>query len=418
MLSIRESRLYYDNSYLERFESVVRAVREDDSGAWVRLEQSAFYPSSGGQPHDIGMLGNVPVIEVTADEDGVWHRIDGALSVGNEVIGQIDWRRRFDFMQQHCGQHILSACFEQLLGASTSSFHMGDLYSSIDLDIADLTLEALTGVVEQANQWIWSDVPVRARFVSGSDLEKLRLRKPPAVERDIRIVTIEGLEDNACGGTHPSSTGQVGQILTTKVERMRGGVRVTFVCGQRAVHVASELVEVVRQLSNRLSVGAPELGSAVGSLQEQVRSAGRREQTLRNRIAETLGAEFARNADRDVSGVTIVTASLGTLDDVADLKRTATAVQAQFETLDAVAGDAQARAGGEVVALVGQAGERAHILIETRSSGGTVEANAVIREILAMVNGKGGGNAKAAQGSAVTSAAELLSAARTVLRNR
>lgn len=416
-LGIRESRFYYGDSYQKTFVSSVEDVRTDAAGTWVRLQQSAFYPASGGQPHDTGVLGDAVVQQVEADSAGVWHRIEGTLTAGDRVTGQIDWPRRFDFMQQHCGQHILSACFEQSLGALTSSFHMGDTYSSIDLAIADLTAQALAQVVEQANRWIWRDVPVVARFVTAKDLATMRLRKPPAVEQDIRIVTIEGLEDNACGGTHPSSTGQVGQILITKTERMRGGVRVTFVCGRRAVRVASELVDLVRRLCSGLSVGIPELPAAIASLQEQLRDSGRREHLLRGRIAEQLGADLAHHAATCADGLAVVIASLGDLDDVADLKRIAAVVVEHLEARTAETEVSTAGAESYAIALVGQAAERAHIVIQTSESG-PVQANAVIRGVFANIDGKGGGNAKAAQGSAQATIADLLHAAQLVLAHR
>ncbi|MCL6452357.1 MAG: alanyl-tRNA editing protein [Alicyclobacillus sp.] len=414
-MGLREQRLYYEDSYLHQFVSVVEEVRTDDAGTWVRLRQTAFYPTSGGQPYDTGTLGGLSVVQVEADGEGVWHRMDPAQTDtlsgwtrGTPVSGEIDWARRFDLMQQHCGQHILSACFEQLYGAHTSSFHLGDEAASIDLSGAELGPEEVEAGLLAANRWIWRDVPVRARFVTAEEVGRLHLRKAPSVAEDIRIVTIEGLEDNACGGTHPSSTGQVGQILVTRTERMRGGLRVTFVCGARALSAASAYVDLARNLGAALSVGTTEVVDAVASLLEQVKAATRREQALRAELADKAAAELAAGATLHPSGAAVVSASLGDLAEVADLKRTALAVLARLA-------ERVPEAPQRAAALVGQFGGRTHLLVQVEGDG-PLAANRWVQAALAAVDGKGGGNAKAAQGSAPVEPSRLLAVLRPVTR--
>ncbi len=474
-MGLQAERLYYTNSYLREFSSVVEECRERNGETWIRLRESAFYPTSGGQPFDTGYLqviddsgqdgssdpggtardaqaapdpaaqatprsgggGDfIDVIAVEVENGQVWHRIsaqqpplgqspvdqaagqvagrqspvdhvadtrnsDCPLEVGQVVIGHIDWARRFDFMQQHSGQHILSACFEQMQGANTTSFHMGDTYSSIDVDVASLTDDQLRDVVWEANRWIWRDVPIRARFVSQAELAQMKLRKAPSVSEDIRIVTIEGLEDNACGGTHPSSSGQVGEILVTKTERMRGGVRVTFVCGERALSVGKDAVDLVRQIATDLSVGPADLAGAIESLQHQVKEGNRRYDEIRSHYASLLARDFAANQTTVIDGTHVLFAVLPDLDEVQDVKRMALASAQWLAT--------EHPGEPQLVVFAGEIAGRTHVVAQA-TDGAIAGADGIIKAVLPALGGKGGGNAKAAQGSAPASATEVLTA--------
>ncbi len=431
-MGLQSERLYYGDSYLVEFASVVAQVKEKDGETWVRLKESAFYPTSGGQPHDVGVItaavddaqppllpdhqppdhhvqSRYAVTGVEIEDGQVWHRVsqpsEGEASVrievGQSVMGRIDWDRRFDFMQQHSGQHILSACFEQALGAKTTSFHMGDTYSTIDLDIASLSPSDTHSVMVEANRWIWRDVPIRARFVSEEELASMKLRKAPSVTEDVRIVTIVGLEDNACGGTHPTSTGQVGQILITKTERMRGGVRVTFVCGARSLTSAKEAVDMVRLMANGLSVGTSDLPGTVDSLLNQVKEGNRRYEVLRGQYANLLAQGLAKDNARVVRGTHVLLASLPHLDEIQELKRMATS-SAQW--LASAEPDLP-----QIVVFAGELGGRTHLVAQA-TEGAIFGADAVVKGVLPAMGGKGGGNANAAQGSAPASAEKILAA--------
>jgi alanyl-tRNA synthetase len=244
-------RLYYDNSTMHEFDSIVEdvlPVSPEQSRPAVVLRESAFYPTSGGQVHDTGWLtlegvGRLRVAEVADAEDGrVLHYLDveGQLPVaGVAVRGSIDPSRRREHMQQHSGQHVLSAAFIELYQIHTASFHMAEDYCSIDLDTPSLSVEKIIGAEQRANEVVFENRPVRIRYVSRADAEKLGLRKPPAAERDeLRIVEVEDFDISACGGTHVSATGQIGSILLRKSEKVRQGTRVEFVCGDRAVRLA------------------------------------------------------------------------------------------------------------------------------------------------------------------------------------
>ncbi|WP_054969008.1 alanyl-tRNA editing protein [Alicyclobacillus ferrooxydans] len=389
-MGIQEERLYYHDSYVREFTSIVNEVRQTDAGNWVRLAETAFYPTSGGQPHDVGYLNGIRVTDVEAEDDGVWHKVDKPISVGQEVTGRIDNERRFDFMQQHSGQHVLSACFEQLLHADTVSFHMGDAISTIDIDVPQISDDDLASMERAANEWIWRDVPVQARFVTAEELAGLDLRKPPKVDEDVRIVTIVGLEHNPCGGTHVSSTGQIGQILITKTERMRGGVRINFVCGTRALAYSRQLAETFRTLGSRLSVGLPDMVSAVDMLQGQVRDGARQLQDLKQQTASLMAKDLVLQAKAGYGDMHALAADIGDGYGMNELKPMMSAVTALLEESGQVP---------YIAALTGTSAGR-HFVLATVSEESSLQANKIVTEALGVVGGKGGGNAKMAQGSA------------------
>ncbi len=281
-------RLYFDDSYLRRFAAHVVATR----GSQVALDRSAFYPEGGGQPPDHGMLGGVPVIDVQVDDDGiVWHTLSGPLDT-DEVIGTIDWPRRLDHMQQHHGQHLLSAAFEELFQLPTVSFHLGAESSTIDLLAATLSPAEVEAVEARVNQVIWEDRPVTAMFVSREELGQIPLRKPPTVEGPVRIVSVPDFDHSACGGTHPSATGTVGLLHIRRLEKRGGEMRVEFVCGTRALRDLRAKHGILTRLAAGSSVGLEELEQKVTKLQaghaEQRKELAETKRTLRGWIAQDM----------------------------------------------------------------------------------------------------------------------------------
>jgi len=304
-MHIRNQRLYYADSYLRQFSATVTEVRQrenDEQGCFVQLDRTAFYPTSGGQPHDTGQLGGHRVLDVFVEAGHVVHLLDGMLVLGRVVEGYIDWDRRFDHMQQHSGQHILSACFEQMQGIKTISFHMGDEALTIDVEAPDLSWETINGVVRRANEKIWDCLPVSAEFTTVTDLDKYKLRQPPKVTTDIRIVSIGDFDDNACGGTHVSQTGAVGQIIATKMEKVRGCVRLSFYCGERALCHNTEHGEIIRGLSAELSSGASELSSAVHKLRDSAAIVRKERDDIRLRWLDLASVKVLEGLKADQNG--------------------------------------------------------------------------------------------------------------------
>ena len=273
-------RLYFADPYLTSFSARVVARAERDGRPAVALDQSAFYPEGGGQPPDAGTLDDVPVLDVQADDGLVWHTLARPLDA--EIVqGRVDWARRFDHMQQHHGQHLLSAAFEHLHGLRTISFHLGAASATIDLAGGALAAEQAFAAEELANQVIWEDRPVLARFVSAEELARLPLRKPPAVDGPVRVVSVPDFDHSACGGTHPRATGGVGLLHIRRWDRRGDAVRVEFLCGGRAVRDELARVDLGSRVrpGSRIAVGAGSRGVAgyaliVGAVVAELRRLG------------------------------------------------------------------------------------------------------------------------------------------------
>ena len=305
-------RLYYGDSFLKAFSARVTDVRElsRDGGesVWqIALDRTAFYPASGGQPFDTGRLRatsrggaglDIPVESVEEDESGeVWHSVRKPLAAGAAVDAEIDWERRFDHMQQHSGQHLLSAVFLRELHAPTVSFHLGESISTIDLATGAVGPNALENIERIANHIIAEDRPVSTRLVARAEAERMlaagELSKLPERAGEIRIIEIADCDRNACGGTHVRSTGQIGGMLLRGTEKVSRGVRVEFVCGFRAFGTAHADAAVLGHLTAALSVGAPDIVAAVERLKADVKAGAKERQRLREALADYHAARLA-----------------------------------------------------------------------------------------------------------------------------
>src|SRR5258706_4845635 len=225
-------RLYYHDPYLREFEATVLETTIHEGKTEVVLDRAAFYPTSGGQPFDVGTLSGARVLDVVDTDDGrILHIVDCAPD-GASVKGAIDWPRRFDHMQQHTGQHVLSAAFDRLLKARTESFHLGADCSTIDL-ARELSAAEIVRGEDEANRVVWEDRPLAIRFAGPDEIAKLPLRKESKREGTLRLIDVQDFDLSACRGTHVSRTGAIGMIAVAATERFRGGSRVTFLCGGR-----------------------------------------------------------------------------------------------------------------------------------------------------------------------------------------
>jgi alanyl-tRNA synthetase len=374
-----DARLYYSDSYLRVFSARVVARDRFGSNPAVALDRSAFYPEGGGQPADRGLLNGVAVLDVQARDGVVWHALERELP-GDAVEGEVDWPRRFDHMQQHHGQHLLSAAFVEALGLQTVSFHLGALTSTIDLDAPALGAEQVAAAESLANEVVWQDRPVQARFVSAGELAALPLRKAPAVSGPVRVVSVPGFDHSACGGTHPSSTGGVGLIAVRGWSRQKGGVRVEFVCGGRALRDYRRVNGIASQLAAGLSVAADDLPATIERLRAS--EAGARK-ALEAAQSELLDAEAARL----LAGAAAV----------GDMRVSRAIVHGwSVERLRALAQRLVASPGA--VAVLGLSAERAQLLV-ARSADVPIDAAAVLRAALPLIEGRGGGSPSLAQGS-------------------
>ena len=238
-------RIYYTDPYCRRFEAVVTTALEHDGRPAALLDRTAFYPSSGGQPFDTGRLlthdrGAIEVVETVDRDDAVVHVLSAPIVEGAAVRGEIDWNRRFDHMQQHTGQHLLSAAFDRLFDNRTVSFHMGADTATIDL-LRETSSEEISRAEDEANRVVWENREVSIRFVDparrGPSDPPLQLRKETAREGILRLIEVTGFDLSACGGTHVARTGAIGMIAVAGAEKFRGGTRITFACGNRALRL-------------------------------------------------------------------------------------------------------------------------------------------------------------------------------------
>ena len=380
------TRLYYTDSYLSRFDAHIAEIGGD--GRRVYLDCTAFYPTSGGQPHDLGTLGGVAVVEVVEEGDRIAHVLASPLTTGaHDVNGIIDWERRFDHMQQHTWQHLLSAVLEELFGHHTVSVHFGRDYSSLDLGVELLSAEHIARAEQRANEIVSENRRVTTSFEEAS--HAAGLRKASGREGTLRIIEIEGIDRSACGGTHVRATGEIGVILLRRVERVKKAMRVEFVCGLRAARRARADFDALSGIATSLSASLDDAPALVAAQTEQLRAAGNERRRQERELATFRARALYDAAAPDARGVRIVRHSAATMDELRAL--------------------AQGMTSLAKAALVGTVAEPPSLLVAASEDTG-VDAGRVLREVVTRLGGRGGGSPRVAQGT-VPGSAELARAA-------
>lgn len=391
-------RIYYTDASTAAFDATVVSSAPVDDRVHVTLDTTAFYPTSGGQPFDTGTLGGRRVLDVVEGDDGViTHVVDGPLEPGHTVTGVIDWPRRFDHMQQHTGQHVLSAAFERTCGVRTESFHLGTTSCTIDL-AREVTPAEIAAAEALAAQVVCEDRPVQVRFASEAEAAALPLRKEPARSGTLRLVDVKDFDLSACGGTHVSQTGQIGLVAVSGWERFRGGSRVAFACGQRALVSHRQLRDVVTGLVRQLTVAQDEIGPAVERMQAEGRAHLKTIRQLREAAAEQEAATLV-SAGEDVGGFRRVLVTR-TGWDASALKTLAAAIAAHPGCVAVVAGD------DTPVSLV----------VVARAADVAFDAGAWMKQITGALGGRGGGRSESAQGAVNAPVDRVLSFARNSVR--
>ena len=389
-------RLYYTDAYAREFDATVLEIVDVDGRRAAVLDRTAFYPTSGGQPFDTGTLGGARIVDVVDRDDGtVLHVIDGDLSAG-AAHGVVDWPRRFEHMQQHTGQHVLSAAFERVCQARTESFHLGGVAATVDL-ARDLSPAQIAAAELAANGIVWEDRPVRVRFADAAEAAALPLRKEPARAGRLRIVEVEGYDLSACGGTHVSTTGAIGVIAVAASERFKGGTRVEFRCGIRALRGYRALRDTVSAAGRLLSTGADDLPAAVERLQADNKDVRRRVKELQETLARHEAGRLAGEAVGPAGAQVVIAAVDGW--DAGGLKAIAAAIAER-------PGHAAILAAGPPPVAVAVA----------RAADARLDAGATVRALTAKFGGKGGGRPELAQGGGLNaSAADVAAFARTLI---
>lgn len=377
-------RLYYKDAYLRNFTALVIGRSDLDGRPAVALDCSAFYPEGGGQPADRGTLNGVPVVDVQFRDGEIWHVLEpGAaadtLQPGTTVAGNIDWERRYDHMQQHLGQHLLTAAFIATSGLPTTSFHLGASSATIDLETPALNEAQVHAAEECANQIIWEDRPLSARFVTREELARLPLRKAPSVDGPIRVVSVPDFDHSPCGGTHPRSTGGVGLIAVRGWWRQKGRMRVEFICGGRVLRDYRRLNGIATRAATSLSVGLDELEEALARLRAANDAQRKELEYVQSRLRDLEVREMLASAR--VHGSARVVCRV--LDD------------ARTDAARALAQQIAAQPGG--IALLGVGAERASLLVACAPDTG-IDARTVLAAGLPLVHGRGGGSPTFAQG--------------------
>ncbi len=380
-------RRYYTDSYTVRFNARIVDQVEENGRIALILDQTYFYPTSGGQPHDRGKLNDTIVTNVTIREtDGaILHWLNNDSEIWFDTVkGEIDWTRRFDHMQQHSGQHILSQAFIQVAEAETVSFHLSDNRITIDLNVDNLPDEQIQRAEFLANQVIWQNRPIHIREVTYEQAQKLPIRKIPAKQKGkLRLIEIEKFDLTACGGTHVAATGAVGTIKIIKTERHRGKLRVEFCCGQRALLDYRHKNQIVTELANQMTTSTAELIPNIQKLQEENKTARRKIKNQQDALL-TFRAESLFNNRMKKKKVAVISHVFDDEDmDAGQLRILANLV---LEKSD------------RTVVLLGIAGQKTSLLF-SRSENAPGEMNELLKITLQVLeSASGGGTAVTAQG--------------------
>jgi alanyl-tRNA synthetase len=376
-------RRYYDDSFEREFEATVvscEPVLHKTAPAWeVLLDSTAFYPTSGGQPHDVGRLGEANVLDVRDEEEEIVHVVDRELELGS-VKGCIDWTRRLDHMQQHTGQHLLSAMFQERFGRPTVSFHLGAEFCTIDLRGPEPSEEILEGAERAANQVIFEDRPIGVRYGTAEDLAELGARKEVQRSGILRAIEIEGADLQPCGGTHLKRTAQIGLLLVRRCTKMRQDWRVEFVCGRRAERVGRQDFLLLRRVAERLNCSTDEVVAAAERAVTERDASFKSARSALQLLAEADAALELQGAQRGPDGTGIITRLFQE--------------DAQAEYLGHFA--TQLAKSEKTIALLARFPGGDLVFAQHPSAG--KDMNALLKQVLQQFGGKGGGTRDFARG--------------------
>ena len=379
---MKTERLYYNDPYLLEFDANVVETRPAGDRIGVVLDKTAFYPTSGGQPNDVGTINEVPVIDCVDDEETVVHVVQHNIPPGAAHC-IVDGARRADHMQQHSGQHILSQAFVELFNLPTVSFHLGAVTCTIDLPSDSVSREQADKAQDLANRVIRENRSVAVRYIPQENIAEAGLRKPTERAGDIRVIDIAGYDRSACGGTHVRMTGEIGPILITGVERAKKQTRIQFICGDRLIRYARSANRTLEAISQTISAPALETASAVRALWEEHQAARKKVEDLESRLIEYEAAEFSVN-----NGLAIGAFSNRGIE---KLKMLAVNICARPAT----------------VALLADQGDQLRVVF-ARSADSKVDVAAVLKKTLDRFGGRGGGRPNLAQGGGLTGSPEAV----------
>ena len=361
-------RLYFENPYRTEFEArVVEMLTYGDRPALI-LDQTCFYPESGGQLADRGTINGVEVVHVVEEDGRILHLIKEELS-SDKVVGKIDWERRFDHMQQHAGQHILSQSFYELFQAETRSFHLGEEASTVEINLREIKEEEVERVEKRANAKVFEDREIKSYFIDESEVERIPLRRPPQKTGRLRIVEVADYDYSACGGTHPKKTGEVGLIKILKWERIRDNIRFEFICGRRALHDYIWKNRSLRELSNRLTAHERDINNSVEKLFADLKSEKRKNRKFAEKLLHYEAQEIVQKAEGKI---------------IKNIFTERSREEIKLLALNIIK-------AGECVVLYGMKDERGIHMVLARSDMIDIDLREFIPELASIMKGKGGG---------------------------
>jgi len=401
-------RLYYDDSFARDFDADVlrceplKPDRESASPAqtWsLILDRTFFYPISGGQPNDTGRIGNATVLDVRDEEDRILHIVDRPLQPG-PVKGSIDWERRFDHMQQHTGQHLLSAIFLERYALPTVSFHLGAELSTIDLRGSEPSLDLLEEAEHAANQIVFEDRSVTVRYGTAQELAQMGVRKQVDRAGILRAIEIQGVDLQPCGGTHLKSTGQIGMLLVRRCTKIRQDWRVEFVCGQRAEQAARADFQLLRRVAERLNSAPADAVSMADRVLTERDTQRKSQQLLTRRLAEAEASVALQTTPSGPNGIRLIS-------------RVIQGVEPEYLASFATQ---LARTEKSMALLARQ--DSGHLVFAQHPTAGR-DMNGLLRQVLEKLGGKGGGTRDFARGhlNDAAQSADALEAAQAILRS-
>jgi len=370
---------YYQDVMMQQFSAQVVRTGIEETRPYIVLSNTAFYPTGGGQPCDTGSINEFPVVDVEKVEDEIRHYVEGNIdNLTGAVTGHIDWARRFDHMQQHCGQHILTAAFVELFDVSTVSFHLGSELVTIDLATAQVTDEQLTQAERRANEIILENRPIETKWITKDELVNYPLRKDVSVDEDIRLVIIPDYDYNGCGGTHPTSTGQVSSIKIMSTEKMKKNTRIHFVCGNRVLKQLAMRKHVLSDVARQLSVPEEAASDALRKVIHDVKATEKALEDAQNQLLEYEAKELVAASSK--TGVVAASFENRTVQALQKLGR---AIVSQID---------------EGICLLVAENEDKLQFIAARGNRAEKSMKDISGAILPLINGKGGGNDAFVQG--------------------
>lgn len=379
---MKTEKLFWKDAYIKEFRANIMSIehyREDTSKFTILLDKTAFYPEGGGQPWDEGKIGDSNVHYVYEEDELIYHVVDKSPSGNEDILCIIDWERRFDHMQQHLGQHILSSAFEKLYDANTVGFHLGNEFVTIDIDKTFLDTEMADSVEKSANEVIYQNLEVRTLYPTKEEISKLPLRKPPTVSEGIRIVEVDKYDFSACGGTHPQTTGSVGIIKIRKWEKNKGNVRVEFVCGARALKDYSWKNQQINKVANMLSVRDFEAEDTITRIFQENKELNKTIKSFKKSLMDYQMKELYASAEKVGNYSLVMKIFEG--EDIKDVKVMASAIVQHPNT----------------ISLLATKADKAQVVFSC-SKEVPINMNQLFKEVIPLINGKGGGNATSAQG--------------------